>query len=400
MKQSIYILSAFMLVMILLQSCSRDKKLTNTSNTKYTCPMHPQIVQDAPGTCPICQMTLVPMNQAGNDMELMLNASQIQLANVQTIKVGTGSFGSSKILNGRLISNPEASEVISSKFPGRIEKLYVRESGRVLTAGTPIFTIYSEELQTLQQDYLLQLKQVAAFPTEEIYQSMRNAARSKLSLFGYSDAQIKALAVAKNVSATSTVYAKRSGVVRTINVTEGSYVTEGTPIVNLEDLGQLWVEADVYPAEVNLLKMGMKVKVRINGLQDREQTVSINYISPQINPGSQLLSIRAVIANPSGDLQPGMQADVLLPSASVSNSVKLPLAAVIRSAEGAHIWIRTGQETFSPRNVSTGAEDAENVVITSGLKDGEEVVISGAYLLNSEFILKKGSDPLTAHNHK
>jgi len=398
MRKSILYLASVLICMTVLLSCN-NKNSSVKSDTKYTCPMHPQIVQDAPGTCPICQMDLVPLNQAGNEMELMLNASQIQLANVQTMKVGTGTFSSSKVLNGRLVSNPEATEVIASKFAGRIEKLYVRETGRLLSAGSPVYSIYSEQLQTLQQDYLLQLKQVAAFPAEKIYQTMRDAARNKLLLFGYSEAQIRSLAKSDKISPNITVYAKRSGIVREINVTEGSYIAEGTTIVNLEDLGQLWVEADVYPAEVNLVKQNMTVKVQVNDL-GKEQTVKINYISPQINPGTQLLTIRGIISNPSGDLQPGMQATVFLPSASVSNSVRLPLAAVVRSEAGSHIWIRTGVETFSPRNVSTGAEDAENIVITSGLKNGEEVVISGAYLLSSEFVLKKGADPLTVHNHK
>lgn len=390
-------MSAVLVCFTLMMSCSGEKK-ESASGTNYTCPMHPQIVQDAPGTCPICQMDLVPLNQSGNDMELMLNASQIQLANVQTRKIGTGTFGSSKILNGRLISNPEASEVIAAKFPGRIEKLYVNETGRHLNAGSPLYSIYSEELLTLQQDYLLQLKQVEAFPQEQLYKTMKEAARKKLLLFGYSDAQVKALGTSKNNSPTITVHAKRGGVIREINVTEGSYVAEGTSILSLEDLGSLWVEADVYPSESGLLKIGMPVKVQVNGF--REQTVRINFISPQVNPGTQMLSIRGLITNSSGDLQPGMQANVLLPAVSLSNTVRLPLSAVVRSAEGAHVWIRTGNETFSPRNVSTGAEDAENIVITSGLKDGEEVVISGAYLLYSEFVLKKGADPLAAHNHK
>ena len=390
-------MSAVLVCLTLMMSCSGEKK-ESASGTHYTCPMHPQIVQDAPGTCPICQMDLVPLNQSGNDMELMLNASQIQLANVQTRKIGTGTFGSSKILNGRLISNPEASEVIAAKFPGRIEKLYVSETGRHLNAGSPLYSIYSEELLTLQQDYLLQLKQAEAFPQEQLYKTMKEAARKKLLLFGYSDAQVKALGTSKNNSPTITVHAKRGGVVREINVTEGSYVAEGTSILSLEDLGSLWVEADVYPSESGLLKIGMPVKVQVNGF--REQTVRINFISPQVNPGTQMLSIRGLITNSSGDLQPGMQANVLLPAVSLSNTVRLPLSAVVRSAEGAHVWIRTGNETFSPRNVSTGAEDAENIVITSGLKDGEEVVISGAYLLYSEFVLKKGADPLAAHNHK
>jgi len=361
--------------------------------------MHPQIVQDAPGTCPICNMDLVPMNRGGNEMELTLNASQIQLAGVQTLKVGTSSFGSSKVLNARLLSNPEATEVIASKFPGRIEKLFVKETGRMLAAGSPVFSIYSEELLTLQQDYLLQVKQVAAFPAEKIYLTLKNAAANKLSLFGYSQKQIKALINADQTSARITVFAKRSGLVKEINVSEGAYINEGTAVVSLEDLEQLWVQADVYPSEVNLLKTGMNVNLKVNGIQKPGQTMQIDYISPQLNPGTQLLTIRGKVENPSGDLQPGMQAVVLLPSATVNNAIRLPLEAVIRSAEGPHIWIKNGKNTFTPRNVVTGAEDAKVIVITSGLKGGEEVVISGAYLLYSEFVLKKGADPLTAHQH-
>jgi len=399
MKRSLQLLSLILLCMTFLISCSNEKKSSGTPGTKYTCPMHPQIIQDAPGTCPICQMDLVPLNQAGNDTELMLNASQIQLANVQTSKVGTGTFGSSKILNARLVSNPEASEIIAAKFPGRIEKLYANETGRLLSAGTPLYRIYSEELLTLQQDYLLQVKQVEAFPQERLYQTLKEAAGKKLVLFGYSDAQVKALEKNKDNSATITVHAKRGGIIREINVTEGSYVGAGTTILSLENLGSLWVEADVYPAEVSSLKIGMPVKVRINGVQSKDQTVNINYISPQLNPGTQMLIIRGLISNAEGNLQPGMQANVYLPLSTVSNTIRLPLSAVVRSARGAHVWIRTGNETFSPRTVNTGVEDADNIVITSGLKGGEEVVTTGAYLLYSEFVLKKGADPLASHDH-
>lgn len=400
MKISSYYFLVTLILLMVVSSCKNTEKKTVKSDVKYTCPMHPQIVQDAPGTCPICKMDLVPMNRGGNDMELTLNASQIQLAGVQTLKVGTSSFGSSKVLNARLLSNPEATEVIASKFPGRIEKLFVKETGRMLAAGSPVFSIYSEELLTLQQDYLLQVKQVAAFPAEKIYLTLKNAAANKLSLFGYSQKQIKALINADQTSARITVFAKRSGLVKEINVSEGAYINEGTAVVSLEDLGQLWVEADVYPSEVNLLKTGMNVNLKVNGIQKPGQAIQIDYISPQLNPGTQLLTIRGKVENPSGDLQPGMQAVVLLPSASVNNAIRLPLEAVIRSAEGAHIWIKNGKNTFTPRNVVTGAEDARAIVITSGLKGGEEVVISGAYLLYSEFVLKKGADPLTAHQHK
>ena len=399
MKAAFNIFSPILVLAILLVSCNDKKPKTAGSDLKYTCPMHPQVIQDAPGTCPICNMDLVPMHQAGTDRELMLNASQIQLANIQAIKVGKGQFGSSKVLNARLVTNPEGDEVISAKFPGRIDKLYAKETGVKIQAGSALYSIYSEELQTLQQDYLLQLKQAAAFPDEKIYQSMKEAAKNKLVLFGFTNSRITELARENRVLSTITVYARRSGVLRTVNVTEGSYIAEGTIVMELESFDNLWVEADVFPSDLKLVKEGMEVQARVNG-ENGLRNFRINYISPQINPGSQLITLRGSIPNPSGQLQAGMPATVLLPSAPVSNSIRLPQAAVIRSSQGAHIWIRTGKETFAPRDITTGAEDDENIVITSGLRDGEEVVISGAYLLYSEFLLKKGADPLLAHDHQ
>lgn len=400
MKAALNIFSSILILAVFLVSCNANKSKTAGPDLKYTCPMHPQVIQDAPGTCPICKMDLVPMHQAGTDRELMLNASQIQLANIQTSKVGSGQFGSSKVLNARLVSNSENNEVISAKFPGRIDKLFEKEPGRKIPAGAALYSIYSEELQTLQQDYLLQVKQAAAFPDEKIYQNMKEAAKNKLLLFGFTNDRIAALGRSKRISPNITVFAKRSGVLKTVNVSEGSYITEGTIVMELESFGNLWVEADVFPADLKLVKEGMEVQAQVNGASGNLRSFRVNYISPQINPGTQLITIRGTIPNPSGQLQAGMQARVLLPAASVSNAVRLPLAAVIRSAEGAHIWIRTGKETFAPRNVTTGAEDADNIVITSGLRDGEEVVISGAYLLYSEFILKKGADPMLAHDHQ
>lgn len=380
---------------LFIAACRNEKKVASSQN--YTCPMHPQVIKDAPGSCPICGMDLVPVSNGGDKNELILMDSQIQLANITTMQIATSNFGTSKVLNGRLVTNPELSEVISSRYGGRIERLFVKETGRQVSKGQPLFQIYSEELQTLQQDYLLQVKQVAAFPNEKIYVTLREAAKNKLRLFGYSNAQIESLARGNKTSPFVTVNATVSGVVNEVNVSEGQYVSEGSPIIRLENFSQLWVEADVYPGEANSIKVGTPVKVSVNGFPELEQTVKINFISPQIDPSSQILKVRAPIQS-QGKFQSGMQATVLLNTAKINNAVALPLNAVIRDGKGAHVWIKTGKNTFAPKMVTTGQEDANQIIITSGLENVKEVVVSGAYLLSSEYILKKGSDPMAGHD--
>jgi Cu(I)/Ag(I) efflux system membrane fusion protein len=373
-------------------SACTDGHQDHAETVKFTCAMHPQIVKNGPGACPICKMDLVPLNAVGSKNELSLSDSQIQLANIQTMVINRTAFSTSKILNGRLVVNPDLTEVISSRYAGRIEKLFVKETGRSVKKGQPIFQIYSEELQTLQQDFLLQVKQVAAFPDEKIYRSMKEAARNKLRLFGFSDGQIKALSTALKASPLLTVYSSGSGIVTELSVSEGQYIAEGSSVLKLENFSQLWLEMDVYPNELESIRIGTKVQASINGISEKEQTLTIDFISPQIDPSSQILKVRAQIYNP-GNLHAGMQATVFLPLAKIADAMSLPLNAVIRDENGTHVWIKTAKNTYSPRKVQTGAEDTDRVIIVSGLENVNEVVVSGAYLLSSEFILKRGKSP-------
>ena len=398
-NRSFYILiaAALFVFAVILQACNDPKPKKTASMQKHTCSMHPQILKDGPGLCPICGMDLVPVNAAVENNGFMLSESQIQLANIKTLKVGASDFNTSEVLNARILSNPELTEVISSRYPGRIEKLFVKETGMSVKKGQALFQIYSEELQIIQQDYLLQLRQAAAFPNEKIYQNLRESAKNKLRLFGYSNAQVAALAKSSKVSPIVTVYARTSGLVNEISVSEGQYVAEGTPVVRLENFNQLWVEADVYPGEASRIRTGTMIKVSVQGSGNPEQTAIIDFISPQIDPSSQLLKVRATIQN-NGNLQPGMQATVLLPGSQIKEAISLPIDAVIRDEKGAHVWVKIGKNTFEPRMVVTGKEDANQIIILSGLEKAGEVVVSGAYLLSSEFVLKKGINPMAGHD--
>lgn len=381
---------------LLLSACAEKKKPVAVAGKvqTYTCPMHPQIVRNEMGTCPICGMDLVPFDKNNPDESLLLSESQQALANITTTTIGASELSSFTQLNGRLAINPEATEYISSRVGGRIEVLYVRETGVQVRAGQPLYKIYSEQLATLQQEYLVSAAQATQFPDDKQFQQILQAARQKLLLYDVTDAQLRNIISNQKANPYVTYFAPITGVVAELSVQEGQYVGEGGTIMLLENYSQLWVEADVYPSESGQLKVGQQVQVIIPGWEDQPQRMTIQFITPALQAGSQVMQVRGTIANPNNQWQPGLQAFVRLPSKSTGKTLTLPVDAVIREEKGMHVWVETEKGKYIPRKVTTGMETANQVEITSGLEAGDKVVITGAYLLYSEFILKKGKNPI------
>jgi len=389
----------FLLSMFLLLGCAEEQGKTSASTaaaTKtYTCPMHPQVLQDKQGTCPVCGMDLVLFEKSAAVEGLQLNERQRALANISTMAIETDAETSARQLNGRLVANPEQTTFITSRVAGRIDRLYVRQTGEQVSKGQPLYQIYSEDLVTLQQEFLLSTEQAAQFPEDKTFAQLLRAARQKLILYGQSAGQIRLLQQKRKANPNITIFAAESGTVAELSVTEGQYVAEGSPLLKLESYKSLWVEADIYASELGNIKAGQQLRVQIPGWEDQPQRGKVSFINPALQSGSQLLQIRAEMPNPGGIWQPGLQAKVFVESKTDAKSLVLPADAVLKNAAGAHVWLERKQGYYEPRVVQAGAERAQGVEIISGLNPGDRVVVSGAYLLYSEYVLKKGKDPMT-----
>ncbi len=382
-----------------LTAC-RSKKDSQASENKktYTCPMHPQIVQDKPGSCPICGMELVEVKAGGDATEVILSKSQIELANVKVEPITFQSIGSSLLLNGKIRADETQTEVVSTRVPGRLDKLFIKETGVRLNQGQPIYEIYSEQLLTYEQEYLLAIDQVKALGDKHS-QAYLEAAKKKLWLYGLTEAQISELAEKKVTSPRIQFVAPASGIITEINVIEGQYVSEGTSIYRLENLNKLWVEAELYPNEASLLKVNDPVVIRVNGFEDYPIPSKVIFLAPEYRQSSQIFVMRTSLLNPGYRFIPGMQAEIVFEH-SKKKALVLPSDAVIREEGGTLVYKKNGNGKFRSQIVTTGLQNFDRVEITEGLQEGDSAVVTGAYLLYSEVVLKKGVNPMAGHHHE
>jgi Cu(I)/Ag(I) efflux system membrane fusion protein len=195
-----------------------------------------------------------------------------------------------------------------------------------------------------------------------------------------------------------TFLAPTSGVVEEIAVAEGQYVNEGDRLYRIENFTSLWLEAELYPNETRFIKIGDKISIRVSGFESESIIATVNFLSPEYNANSQITVMRASLSNSDLHFKPGMQAQVLFTHSS-RKALTIPVDAIIRDANGTHVYVQSEQNTFVPRMVKIGVENFEQVEITFGLEENEIVAVSGAYLLYSELILKKGTDPMAGHTH-
>jgi membrane fusion protein, copper/silver efflux system len=341
-------------------------------------------------------------NSSGNNEntdEIKLSAQQIQLGNIQTDTVHNGNIGDRLVLTATLNFDQTKTSSVSSRIMGRIEKLYFKNIGDYIKKGSPLYDLYSEELNNAKQEYLLALdkKKIFANETTIDFSQLLQSAKNKLLLWGLNDAQVAELETNKKTTPVTTYYSTAAGYITSLEIREGDYIMEGGTIVKLADLSTLWAEAQVYTSQFADIDKNSIAIVQLPDFDGKEIKGRIEFVNPEINPDTRINLIRVSIPNAGNRLKPGMPAYVILKSPQ-RKTLTLPIDAVIRDGKGATVWIQTATHSYKSVMVQTGLETDDRIEIKSGLSEGDVVVISGAYLLNSEYIFKKGANPMAGHD--
>ncbi len=389
-----------LLLLLGFAACKQKPQTVAATKTQnkfyYTCSMHPQIHEDHPGNCPICGMKLIKVELTGmNDMatnKITLTATQLQLAGIQTDTVREENVGAEKTLTGTVTTDENTAEELSARIAGRIQQLFVRAIGEKISIGQPVYSIYSEDLQEAEKEYLLAKQQQKVLHNPDVdYQQLISSAEHKLQLWGLSPVQIKALAASGKVSATTTVLSKVSGTVSEIAVHEGDYVTEGMSILKVQALNNLWVQAQLYANETANYKENDRVSVSFPDLGNQVINGKVEFVNPELSEASKVNLIRISIPNLQGLIQPGMLAYISINNGS-NHALAVPASAVLTDGNGSKVWVKNADGTFSSKMIKPGNGNQNYVPVISGLNIGDIVVTNGAYLLNSEAIFKNGND--------
>lgn len=382
-----------LLSLLVFNSCKNKKQDSLPTDEYYTCSMHPQVMQDKPGLCPICHMDLIVVKRSNTAAdEISLNDEQIRLGNIMVDTIHNGMLGEKTVLTATLNSNEANTNTVSARIMGRIDRLYFRAIGDYVSKGAHLYDLYSEELNTAKQEYLVVLEKQQTLDNSIIdFSRMVLSAKTKLLLWGMSEGQINELARTKNATPRTAFFSAASGYITELPVMEGQFVAEGTTIVRLTRLSTLWAEAQVYASELSGIDMTGNALVQVPDIPGKEWTGKIEFANPEIAADSRLNLVRVTISNSDGQLKPGMPAYVTIKNKNVQ-ALTLPTDAVLRDGKMNVVWVQAGKNIFKMKMVQTGHESGDRIEIKSGLQNGDVVVMRGAYLLHSEYVFKKGGD--------
>ncbi len=369
--------------------------------SSYTCPMHPFVSKEKPGSCPICAMELVrklegvnPDSDLKGKQHVALSPVQQVMANLATVTAEKKAFSKEIGCTGIVAYNQERQGKVSAWVAGRLDRLQAKSVGSSVHKGVPVAELFSVDLYNAQVQYLLAYKTIKilnntpAVPFPINTQNSLGEAHERLRQLGFREEQFDKLQKSAKPDVHVPLYSQISGLVTDIYVREGQYVNVGEPLFSIADLSRIWVELEVFENDFPLIRVGQNVTIRSRSYPSETFTGRIKLVYPFLDPKTRTVRLRVELPNPGLKLKPEMfvQATIKIP---LADSLVVPIGAVMDTGKRQIVWVESRPGLFLPRDVKTGARSGAGVQILSGLKEGEKVAATGGYLIDSEAQLSR-----------
>ncbi len=437
--------------------CSAEKTEQSATETTgeestqlWTCGMHPEVIVDEPGNCPKCGMKLVPVKNTGGQAQATAEKPKgerkilywrapmdpteiydhpgkskmgmdlipvyegeenvgaggtisIDPVTVQNMGVRYGTverIDFSRLIRtvGKIDYNEDKLYDVNTKISGWIEKLYVNYAGEMVKAGQPLLEIYSPEVVTTQQEYLLALKTRDLVSSSQVTsireggESLLESTRKRLLYWDIPQSEIERLEKTGEVRKTILLRAPANGMVVEKNVVEGAFIKAGMQLFRIADLSNVWVHASIYDYELPWIVEGQPAEMELSYQPGKTYFGKVSYIYPYLREKARDVHVRLEFANPNLDLKPGMYVNVQLQGKAIPDALVVPSEAVIRSGRRNLVFVTREPGKFEPREIRIGEEGGPNnryLRVLSGLLEGEQVVISAQFMLDSESRLQE-----------
>jgi len=325
---------------------------------------------------------------------LQISPQRLQEIGVTTAVAEMKSVSNNLSVPGNVDVDEQKLSYVQTRFPGWIQTVFANATYQYVRKGQPLFTVYSPDVVSSEQEYLLASKSQAAFaqPMEGHHMQgtasqesgwLLQAAQQRLEQFGVAPEEIAKLQKSGKTEKNLTMYSPVSGYITERNALPNAYVQPEMKLYTIADLSSVWVYANVFQDDVGRLRPGDPAKVTVDAYPGRLFTGRIDQILPQVDLATRTVKVRVVLANRGLALKPGMYVNVEI-AASLGRQLVVPSTAVLHSGERSIAFIDHGQGNLEPRVIATGPQFDGSVVVLNGLKPGDRVVSSANFLVDSE----------------
>jgi Cu(I)/Ag(I) efflux system membrane fusion protein len=350
----------------------------------YTCSMHPSVHAHGPGTCPVCSMTLIPVTKADEQSGVVqLDEARQRAIGVRTERAVTAPLTLDLHAVGKLTYDETRLQDVVLKVGGYVSGLRITAMGQAVKAGEPLFQLYSPDLYAAQQDYVLARSSREALGGSGPGDAVVRAAETRLALLGLTVDQIQTIAKTGAPIERLTFSAPASGSVIEKNVVEGAAIHAGERVFRIAALDKLWVEADVFEADLGRIAKGQAATIALSYIPGRTFDGKVAFVYPYLDPGARTGRVRIELPNPGLELKPDMYANITF-HLVLPDRLQIPTSAILYTGPRRIVLVDLGSGRLGPREVKIGAQAGDRAEVLSGLRDGEAVVTASNFLIAAE----------------